>query len=42
VLSCGTWGNVIRLLPPFVIPEGLLLDGLGVLEGAVGEVLGQS
>ena len=42
VLSCGTWDNVIRLLPPFVIPEGLLLDGLGVLEGAVGEVLGQS
>jgi 4-aminobutyrate aminotransferase/(S)-3-amino-2-methylpropionate transaminase len=42
VLSCGTWGNVIRLLPPFVISEELLLDGLGVLEGAVGEVLGGS
>ena len=27
VLSCGTWGNVIRLLPPFVIPEGAAPGG---------------
>ncbi len=40
VLSCGTWGNVIRLLPPFVISDALLSEGLDVLEAAIGEVLG--
>ena len=39
VLSCGSYGNVIRLLPPLVIDEGLLDDGLAVLAGAVNEVL---
>ncbi|CAM3163406.1 4-aminobutyrate--2-oxoglutarate transaminase [Prescottella defluvii] len=36
-LTCGTYGNVIRLLPPLVIPDGLLAEGLGVLEEAVRE-----
>ena len=36
VLTCGTYGNVIRLLPPLVIPDALLDDGLDVLEGALG------
>jgi 4-aminobutyrate aminotransferase/(S)-3-amino-2-methylpropionate transaminase len=31
VLTCGTWGNVIRLLPPLSIDEELLREGLGVL-----------
>ena len=35
VLTCGTYGNVIRLLPPLVIGEELLLDAVGVLETAV-------
>ncbi|GAB2641923.1 4-aminobutyrate--2-oxoglutarate transaminase [Gordonia jinhuaensis] len=35
LLSCGTFGNVIRLLPPLVIPDELLLDGLSVLESAL-------
>jgi 4-aminobutyrate aminotransferase/(S)-3-amino-2-methylpropionate transaminase len=35
VLTCGTYGNVIRLLPPLVIPDELLLDGLGVLASAI-------
>ena len=35
VLVCGTFGNVIRLLPPLVIDEELLDDGLTVLEKAV-------
>ncbi len=35
VLTCGTFGNVIRLLPPLVIGEELFLEGLDVLEGAV-------
>lgn len=34
VLTCGTWGNVIRLLPPLVMPDHLLDEGLGVLENA--------
>jgi 4-aminobutyrate aminotransferase/(S)-3-amino-2-methylpropionate transaminase len=34
-LTCGTYGNVLRLLPPLVIGEDLLRDGLGVLAGAV-------
>jgi 4-aminobutyrate aminotransferase / (S)-3-amino-2-methylpropionate transaminase / 5-aminovalerate transaminase len=35
VLVCGTFGNVIRLLPPLVIEEDLLDDALTVLEKAV-------
>ncbi|MFE9748864.1 4-aminobutyrate--2-oxoglutarate transaminase [Saccharothrix saharensis] len=35
VLTCGTRGNVIRLLPPLVIPDELLAEGLDVLEGAI-------
>lgn len=34
-LTCGTYGNVIRLLPPLVIGEDLLTDALDVLEAAV-------
>ncbi len=40
VLTCGTFGNVIRLLPPLVIGEELLGEGLEVLTGAVEAVLG--
>ncbi|MDQ3055668.1 MAG: 4-aminobutyrate--2-oxoglutarate transaminase [Actinomycetota bacterium] len=36
VLTCGTYGNVIRLLPPLVIPENLLDEGLDVLDQAIG------
>ncbi|MFI2752736.1 4-aminobutyrate--2-oxoglutarate transaminase [Cellulomonas sp. P22] len=35
VLTCGTWGNVLRLLPPLVIDHALLDDALGVLEDAL-------
>jgi 4-aminobutyrate aminotransferase / (S)-3-amino-2-methylpropionate transaminase / 5-aminovalerate transaminase len=31
VLTCGTFGNVIRLLPPLTIPEDLLIEGLDVI-----------
>jgi len=34
-LTCGTYGNVIRLLPPLVIGEDLLRDALDVLEAGV-------
>jgi len=35
VLGCGTFGNVIRLLPPLVIGGDLLAEGLDVLEEAI-------
>ena len=35
ILTCGTDGNVIRLLPPLVISDELLLEGLQVLEDAL-------
>lgn len=38
VLVCGTFGNVIRLLPPLVIGADLLRDGLDVLSSAVRDV----
>jgi 4-aminobutyrate aminotransferase/(S)-3-amino-2-methylpropionate transaminase len=34
VLTCGTYGNVLRFLPPLVIGEALLNEGLSILEDA--------
>ena len=34
VLTCGTFGNVLRFLPPLVMPQHLLEEGLGLLEKA--------
>jgi hypothetical protein len=34
VLTCGTFGNVLRFLPPLVMPEHLLEEGLDILERA--------
>ncbi|MHB1593141.1 MAG: 4-aminobutyrate--2-oxoglutarate transaminase [Streptosporangiaceae bacterium] len=34
VLTCGTYGNVLRFLPPLVIGEDLLNEGLDILESA--------
>ena len=34
-LTCGTDGTVIRLLPPLVIPETLLTEGLEILVAAI-------
>ena len=39
VLTAGTYGNVLRLLPPLVIGEDLLADGLDVLDAAVAAAL---
>jgi 4-aminobutyrate aminotransferase/(S)-3-amino-2-methylpropionate transaminase len=33
-LTCGTYGNVLRFLPPLVVPEALLVEGLDILEQA--------
>jgi 4-aminobutyrate aminotransferase/(S)-3-amino-2-methylpropionate transaminase len=40
VLTAGTYGNVVRLLPPITIEEELLEEGLGLLEDAVGAAVG--
>ena len=34
VLTCGTYGNVLRFLPPLVIGEQLLTEGLSILADA--------
>jgi 4-aminobutyrate aminotransferase / (S)-3-amino-2-methylpropionate transaminase / 5-aminovalerate transaminase len=34
VLTCGTFGNVLRFLPPLVIGEDLLSEGMSILEEA--------
>ncbi|HUZ39276.1 MAG TPA: aminotransferase class III-fold pyridoxal phosphate-dependent enzyme, partial [Streptosporangiaceae bacterium] len=34
VITCGTFGNVLRFLPPLVIGEDLLEEGLSILEDA--------
>jgi 4-aminobutyrate aminotransferase/(S)-3-amino-2-methylpropionate transaminase len=36
VLTCGTFGNVLRFLPPLVIDDRLLDEGLTILEDAFG------
>ena len=36
VLKAGTYDNVVRLLPPLTIDDGLLEEGLEILEKAVG------
>jgi 4-aminobutyrate aminotransferase/(S)-3-amino-2-methylpropionate transaminase len=34
-LTCGTFGNVLRFLPPLVIPDALLEEGLDMLAEAL-------
>ena len=40
VLTAGTYGNVVRLLPPLTIDDALLEDGLDVLDEAIGAATG--
>ena len=35
LLTCGTYGNVIRFLPPLSIPDHLLIEGVNVVIDAV-------
>jgi 4-aminobutyrate aminotransferase/(S)-3-amino-2-methylpropionate transaminase len=37
-LVCGTFGNVIRMLPPLVIGDDLLVEGLDILATAIREL----
>jgi 4-aminobutyrate aminotransferase / (S)-3-amino-2-methylpropionate transaminase / 5-aminovalerate transaminase len=41
VLTCGTFGNVLRFLPPLVIPEHLLTEGLDLIDDAFAQVTGR-
>jgi 4-aminobutyrate aminotransferase/(S)-3-amino-2-methylpropionate transaminase len=34
-LTCGTFGNVLRFLPPLVTPEHLIEQGLDIIESAL-------
>ncbi|MEY9850191.1 4-aminobutyrate aminotransferase/(S)-3-amino-2-methylpropionate transaminase [Streptacidiphilus sp. BW17] len=34
VLTAGTYGNVLRFLPPLVMPQHLLVEGLDIIENA--------
>jgi 4-aminobutyrate aminotransferase/(S)-3-amino-2-methylpropionate transaminase len=38
VLTCGTFGNILRFLPPLTISDDLLTEGLDVLAGILGEI----
>jgi 4-aminobutyrate aminotransferase / (S)-3-amino-2-methylpropionate transaminase / 5-aminovalerate transaminase len=38
ILKAGTFDNVIRLLPPLTIDDGLLAEGLEVVEKALAAV----
>jgi 4-aminobutyrate aminotransferase/(S)-3-amino-2-methylpropionate transaminase len=40
VLTAGTYGNVVRLLPPLTIEDALLDEGLQVLDDAIGAASG--
>jgi 4-aminobutyrate aminotransferase/(S)-3-amino-2-methylpropionate transaminase len=35
VLTAGTYGNVLRFLPPLVIPDALLDEALSIIEKAI-------
>ena len=38
VLTAGTYGNVLRFLPPLSISDALLDEGLSILEKALSSV----
>jgi 4-aminobutyrate aminotransferase/(S)-3-amino-2-methylpropionate transaminase len=39
ILTCGTYSNVLRLLPPLVIPSPLLSRALNILTSAISAIL---
>ncbi|WP_167102984.1 4-aminobutyrate--2-oxoglutarate transaminase [Mycobacterium sp. DL592] len=38
VLTCGTFGNILRFLPPLTISDELLTEGLDVLAGILADI----
>ena len=41
ILTCGTYGNVVRLLPPLTISEELLGQALDIFVEEIRKVAGQ-
>ena len=42
MLIAGTYGNVLRFLPPLVIGHDLLNEGLDIIEAAIDALSGGS
>ena len=40
IITCGSYGNIVRMLIPFVITDGQLEKGLDILESSVRELSG--
>ena len=38
LLSCGTYGNVVRLLVPLTVPDAQLNEGLSIIEACLAEL----
>jgi 4-aminobutyrate aminotransferase/(S)-3-amino-2-methylpropionate transaminase len=38
LLTCGTWGNVVRILVPLTASDALIDEGLAILASALGHV----
>ena len=38
LLTCGTYGNVIRFLPPLSMPDHLLREGLDIVADALASI----
>jgi 4-aminobutyrate aminotransferase len=40
LLTCGTWDNTIRFIPPLIVTEPQIEEGLAKFERALSQVLG--
>jgi 4-aminobutyrate aminotransferase/(S)-3-amino-2-methylpropionate transaminase len=38
VLTCGMFGNIMRLLPPLTISDELLIEGVDILSRILGDL----
>lgn len=41
LLSCGTYGNVIRFLPPLTAPDAIVAEVMDIFEASLVEALGK-
>jgi len=41
LLTCGTYGNVIRFLPPLTVTDATFTEALDLLEAAMVEAAGE-
>lgn len=41
LLSCGTYGNVIRFLPPLTAPDAIVAEGMDIFEASLVDALGK-